>query len=129
MAEAKLYDDVWGFNVCCTLSDDKAKNQERFLNGKAYNAHFRVYNPDLKSTRVCCRSDVARRYFSAVKGLATSRARRLQLSQRELEPIAFFSTSTRDHGPQASTGPRPKKPGTSKPTNSPGGSENCAASL
>ncbi|HEX8132454.1 MAG TPA: hypothetical protein VF880_03355, partial [Actinomycetes bacterium] len=36
---------------------DKAKNQERFDNGKPYNPHFRVYNPDLKTTRVCCRSD------------------------------------------------------------------------
>jgi hypothetical protein len=57
VAEARLYDDVCGFNVCCTLSDDKPKNQERFNNGKAANPHFRVYNPDLKSTRVCCRSD------------------------------------------------------------------------
>jgi hypothetical protein len=57
VAEARLYDDIWGFDVCCTLSDDKPKNQERFNNGKPYNSHFRVYNPDLKSTRVCCRSD------------------------------------------------------------------------
>lgn len=57
VAEARLYEDVWGFDVCCTLSDDKPRNQERFNNGKAYNSHFRVYNPDLKSTRGCCRSD------------------------------------------------------------------------
>jgi hypothetical protein len=57
VAEARLYDDVWGFNVCCTLSDDKPKNQERFNNGKPANPHFRVYNPDLKTTRGCCRSD------------------------------------------------------------------------
>jgi len=53
----RLYDDRWGFDVCCTLSNDIPKNQERFRNGKAYLPHFRAYNPDLSSTRACCRSD------------------------------------------------------------------------
>ena len=53
----RLFDDRWGFDVCCTLSNDIPKNQERFRNGKAYLPHFRAYNPDLSSTRACCRSD------------------------------------------------------------------------
>ncbi len=53
----KLYDDTWGFDVCCSLSNNIEKNIERFQNGKPYLPHFRAYNPDLKSTRACCRSD------------------------------------------------------------------------
>ena len=53
----KLFDDRWGFDVCCSLSNNIAKNQERFQNGKPYLPHFRAYNPDLTTTRACCRSD------------------------------------------------------------------------
>lgn len=57
VASGELFGDKWGFDVCCTLSGDKAKNQRRFENGKATNTHFRAYSPDLKTTRSCCRSD------------------------------------------------------------------------
>lgn len=53
----RLFGDRWGFDVCCTLSNDNPKNQARFHNGKAYLPHFRAYNPDLTTTRACCRSD------------------------------------------------------------------------
>jgi len=53
----KLYDDDWGFSVCATLSDNIEKNRKRFENGNPYLPHYRVYNPDLKTTRGCCRSD------------------------------------------------------------------------
>lgn len=57
VAAGELYGNKWGFDVCCTLSGDKPKNRERFANGHPANPHFRVYNPDLKTTRGCCRSD------------------------------------------------------------------------
>jgi hypothetical protein len=57
ISDGKLYDDKWGFDVCCSLSNNIGKNEERFLNGKPYLPHFRAYNPDLVSTRACCRSD------------------------------------------------------------------------
>lgn len=47
----------WGFESCCTLSGDRARNQERFANGLPSNPHFRVYKPDLTTTSACCRSD------------------------------------------------------------------------
>lgn len=50
----KLYDDEWGYDVCSTLTFDHPENQERFKNGKPYNTHFRVFYPDLKTTRRCC---------------------------------------------------------------------------
>jgi hypothetical protein len=56
IASGRLFGDRWGFDVCCTLSNDIPKNQERFRNGKAYLPHFRAYNPDLVTTRACCRS-------------------------------------------------------------------------
>ena len=49
-----LYDEEWGYNVCCSISSDNEINTERIKNGKPYNSHFRAYNPDLKSTRRCC---------------------------------------------------------------------------
>lgn len=57
VAERRLYGDRWGHDVCCTLSGDKPENRQRFKNGKPSNVHFRVYNPDLRTTRGCCRSD------------------------------------------------------------------------
>ncbi|HEX9669381.1 MAG TPA: radical SAM protein [Thermoanaerobaculia bacterium] len=57
ISTGRLFDDRWGFDVCCTLSNDIPKNQERFRNGKAYLPHFRAYNSDLVTTRACCRSD------------------------------------------------------------------------
>jgi sulfatase maturation enzyme AslB (radical SAM superfamily) len=57
VATGKLFENEWGFDVCCTLSGDKEKNRQRMANGKASNPHFRVYNPDLETTRVCCRSE------------------------------------------------------------------------
>lgn len=53
----RLLGDRWGFEVCCTLSNDIAKNRQRFDNGKPYLPHYRAYNPDLETTRACCRSD------------------------------------------------------------------------
>jgi MoaA/NifB/PqqE/SkfB family radical SAM enzyme len=57
ITSGRLYDDEWGFDVCCSLSNNIPKNQERFKNGKPYLPHFRAYNPDLTTTRGCCRSD------------------------------------------------------------------------
>lgn len=57
VARGELQGVKWGFDACCTLSGDKAKNQERYGNGLPSNPHFRVYNPDLATTRACCRSD------------------------------------------------------------------------
>lgn len=50
----RLYDETWGYEVCCNLSVDHPTNADRFKNGKPYNLHFNSYNPDLKSTRRCC---------------------------------------------------------------------------
>jgi len=57
VATGELYGDHWGHEVCCTLSVDNPKNAERLRNGKPYNTHFRVYNPDLETTRRCCAGD------------------------------------------------------------------------
>lgn len=57
VSTGKLYEDRWGFDVCCSLSNNVEKNQERFKNGKPYLTHFRAYNPDLTTTRGCCRSN------------------------------------------------------------------------
>lgn len=57
IATGELYGNRWGFDVCCSLSNNIEKNQQRFGNGKPYLPHFRAYNPDLKTTRACCRSN------------------------------------------------------------------------
>ena len=57
VATGDLYGDKWGHEVCCTLTYDHEKNFERLKNGKPYNPHLRVYNPDLKTTRRCCAGD------------------------------------------------------------------------
>ncbi len=57
ISSGRLYDDQWGFDVCCSLSTDLEHNQQRFKNGKPYLPHFRAYNPDFKTTRGCCRGD------------------------------------------------------------------------
>jgi len=49
-----LYKEKWGYDVCCSITFDHAKNKERVKNGKPFNPHFRAYNPDLASTRRCC---------------------------------------------------------------------------
>ncbi len=54
VSSGRLYDEQWGYDVCCSLSVDNAKNAERLANGNKYNPHFRAYNPDLQSTRRCC---------------------------------------------------------------------------
>ncbi|HXV99805.1 MAG TPA: radical SAM protein [Anaerolineae bacterium] len=54
VSSGRLYNEEWGYEVCCSLSADNEVNQERLQNGKPYNIHFRAYNPDLKSTRRCC---------------------------------------------------------------------------
>jgi len=50
----RLFDEVWSYEVCPTISPDNEINKVRIQNGKAYNPHFRAYNPDLKTTRRCC---------------------------------------------------------------------------
>jgi hypothetical protein len=57
VSTGNLYGEQWGYDVCCSVSTDNPKNQPRMDNGKPYNAHFRAYNPDLKSTRRCCVGD------------------------------------------------------------------------
>jgi hypothetical protein len=52
-----LYNETWGYDVCCNLSIDNAKNIARLKNGKPYNAHFKAFYPDLKTTRRCCVGD------------------------------------------------------------------------
>lgn len=54
VSSGRLYDENWGYDVCCSLSADNDINRERIQNGKPYNAHFRAYNPNLTSTRRCC---------------------------------------------------------------------------
>jgi MoaA/NifB/PqqE/SkfB family radical SAM enzyme len=52
-----MKDEKWGYDVCCSITFDNKKNEERIKNGKPFNPHFRAYNPDLKSTRRCCVGD------------------------------------------------------------------------
>ena len=54
ISSGRLYGEQWGYDVCTSVSSDNEINAERLKNGKPYNAHFRAYNPDLKSTRRCC---------------------------------------------------------------------------
>lgn len=57
VATGDLYGDKWGHASCCTLTFDHPKNTERLQNGRSFNPHFRVYNPDLQTTRRCCAGD------------------------------------------------------------------------
>jgi hypothetical protein len=57
ISSGKLYNESWGYDVCCNLSVDNEMNAGRFKNGKPFNAHFKAFNPDLKSTRRCCVGD------------------------------------------------------------------------
>ncbi|MEH1967629.1 radical SAM protein [Nostoc sp.] len=57
LSTGKLYGDSWGYDVCSGISENMPENAARFKNGKPYNAHFRAYNPDVKTTRVCCASN------------------------------------------------------------------------
>jgi MoaA/NifB/PqqE/SkfB family radical SAM enzyme len=50
----ELYDETWGYDVCCSITYDHEENRERIKNGHYYNKHFRAYNPDLITTRKCC---------------------------------------------------------------------------
>ncbi|MCK6626646.1 MAG: radical SAM protein [Anaerolineae bacterium] len=54
VSSGRLYNENWGYEVCCSLSADNEINRERLQNGKPYNLHFRAYNPNLTSTRRCC---------------------------------------------------------------------------
>ncbi len=54
VSTGKLHDQRWGYDVCCSLTFDHPKNQDRLKNGNMYNPHFRAYYPDLKTTRRCC---------------------------------------------------------------------------
>ncbi len=54
VSTGRLYDEAWGYDVCCSISSDNIVNAERIQNGNPYNSHFRAYNPDLRSTRRCC---------------------------------------------------------------------------
>jgi hypothetical protein len=57
VSTGKLQGEKWGYDVCCSVSENNPKNAARLTNGKAANTHFRAYNPDLKSTRRCCVGD------------------------------------------------------------------------
>lgn len=52
-----LFGEKWGYDVCCSITPDNARNRERIANGNPYNTHFRAYNPDLRTTRRCCVGD------------------------------------------------------------------------
>lgn len=54
ISTGRLYGDVWGYDVCSSISADNEINRDRIKNGNPYNRHFRAFNPDLKSTRRCC---------------------------------------------------------------------------
>ena len=54
VTSGRLYDEVWGYDVCTNLSTNSLANQKRLENGKPFNKHFRVYNADFKTTRRCC---------------------------------------------------------------------------
>jgi MoaA/NifB/PqqE/SkfB family radical SAM enzyme len=49
-----LFDERWGYDVCCSVTPDNPINRDRIANGHPYNTHFRAYNPDLVTTRRCC---------------------------------------------------------------------------
>ena len=49
-----LFDERWGYDVCCSITPDNERNRDRVKNGNPFNAHFRAYNPDLVTTRRCC---------------------------------------------------------------------------
>lgn len=50
----RLFEQTWGYDVCPTISANYERNRERMQNGNRYNAHFRAYNPDLRTVRRCC---------------------------------------------------------------------------
>jgi MoaA/NifB/PqqE/SkfB family radical SAM enzyme len=54
VSTGKLFDQTWGYDVCCSITPDNEINRERVANGRPFNTHFRAYNPDLVSTRRCC---------------------------------------------------------------------------
>jgi len=54
VSSGKLFDETWGYDVCCSITPDNALNRARVANGRPFNPHFRAYNPDLTSTRRCC---------------------------------------------------------------------------
>ena len=54
VSQGELMGEKWGYDVCTNLSTNYEKNTERFRNGKPFNAHFRSYNADFKTTRRCC---------------------------------------------------------------------------
>jgi MoaA/NifB/PqqE/SkfB family radical SAM enzyme len=49
----RLYDQVWGHDVCPVISADNIRNVERITKPSPYSAHMRCYLPDLKTTRRC----------------------------------------------------------------------------
>jgi MoaA/NifB/PqqE/SkfB family radical SAM enzyme len=54
VSTGRLFDEPWGYDVCCSITPDHALNRARVKNGHRYNPHFRAYNPDLETTRRCC---------------------------------------------------------------------------
>jgi hypothetical protein len=46
--------EVWGYDVCGSVSVDAPQNAKRLLNGKSYNPFFNAYGPDLGAPRRCC---------------------------------------------------------------------------
>lgn len=54
VSTGRLFDEEWGYDVCCSITPDNELNRDRIKNGNPFNAHFRAYNPDLVSTRRCC---------------------------------------------------------------------------
>lgn len=57
VSTGQLFDESWGYDVCCSITPDNPINRERIANGNPYNPHFRAYNPDLATTRRCCVGD------------------------------------------------------------------------
>src|ERR1700722_16986038 len=52
-----LLDQMWGYDVCGSITANHPKNRERIGNVIAYNSHFRAYSADLRTTRRFCVGD------------------------------------------------------------------------
>jgi len=53
IANGRLYDQSWGYDVCPTMSNDRVE-EDRVKTGNPLNPHFRIYAPDLQTTKLCC---------------------------------------------------------------------------
>jgi MoaA/NifB/PqqE/SkfB family radical SAM enzyme len=57
VSTGRLYDELWSYDVCGSISADNPLNSARITNGNVFSPHFRAYNPDLTTRRCCVGSD------------------------------------------------------------------------